>query len=53
MSQPTQQEVTRVIAGYENAKTAAEYAESLVMEMQQNSGEDYTMVWSNQYPVEV
>ena len=50
---PTQQEVTEVIAGYENAKAMADYADSIVFEMQQNSGDDYTMVWTNQYPVEV
>ena len=53
MSQPTQQEVTQVIAGYENAAAAAAYADTVVMEMQQNSGDDYIMVWTNQYPAEV
>lgn len=46
MSQATQQEVDRVITAYENAKEAKKYADSFVMEMQQNSGEDYTMVWT-------
>lgn len=49
MAQPTQQEVDLVISAYENAKAAKEYAETLALEMQQNSGEDYTMVWSNEY----
>ena len=49
MAQPTQQEVDRVIAAYENAKEAKNYADSIVIEMQLNSGEDYTMVWSTQY----
>lgn len=46
----TQAEVDRVLAAYDNAKTAADYAESIVMEMQQVSGDDYRMVWTNQYP---
>ena len=50
MSQPTQQEVTRIITGYENASDAVEYAASIVIEMQQNSGDDYTMVWTTKYP---
>lgn len=50
MSQPTQQEVDRVIAAYENAQEAASYAGSIVAEMQMNDGEDYTMVWSTRYP---
>ena len=48
----TQAEVDRVVAAYENAKTAKEYADSIVMEMQQASGDDYTFVWSEQYPAE-
>ena len=50
MAAPTQQEVDRVVAAYENAKKAVAYAGSLVIEMQLNSGEDYTMVWSTAYP---
>lgn len=46
MAQPTQQEVDRVVAAYENAKAATEYAETIVMEMRQNSGTDFTMVWT-------
>lgn len=48
----TQEEVDRVLVAYENAKTAPEYAESIVMEMQQISETDYRMVWTNQYPTE-
>lgn len=51
MAQPTQEEIDRVVAGYENAKEAVSYAGSIVIEMQQNSGEDYTMVWSTEYPL--
>lgn len=48
----TQQEVDRVIAAYENSKAAPDYVNSFVLEMQQKSEDDYTMVWSNQYPTE-
>lgn len=48
----TQAEVDRVLAAYENAKDVPEYAESIVMEMQQVSGTDYKMVWTNQYPTD-
>lgn len=50
MAQPTQEEVDRVIAAYDNAKEGAKYAESIVVEMQLNEGDDYTMVWSTAYP---
>ena len=52
MAAPTQQEVNRVIAGYENAAEAVRYAATVVMEMEENSGTDYTMVWTEQYPQE-
>ena len=48
----TQAEADRVLAAYDNAKDAAEYAETIVMEMQQVSGTDYKMVWTNQYPTD-
>ena len=50
MSQPTQQEVDSVVAAYENAREAKQYADSIVIEMQNNSGDDYTMVWTTGYP---
>lgn len=50
MAQPTQEEVDRVIAGYENAKEAKNYATSIVVEMQLLGSDDYKMVWSTQYP---
>lgn len=48
----TQAEVDRVMAAYDIAKEAPDYAESIVLEMQQVSGEDYKMVWTNQYPTD-
>ena len=52
MSAATQEEIDRVLAAYENAKAAPGYAESIVMEMQQISGTDFRMVWTNQYPTD-
>lgn len=52
MSQPTQQQVDSVVAAYENATEATKYADSIVAEMQLNSGDDYTMVWNTKYPEE-
>lgn len=53
MSTPaTQEQVDQVLAAYENALAAPGYADSLVFEMQQVSGTDYKMVWTNQYPAE-
>ena len=46
----TQEEVDRVLAAYAIAKEAPDYVESIVLEMQQVSGEDYRMVWTSQYP---
>lgn len=48
----TQEEIDRVLAAYDNARAADDYVESIVLEMQQNSGTDYRMVWTNQYPTE-
>ena len=43
----TQEEVDRVIAAYKNAKKATEYADTIVLEMQQISDTDNRMVWTN------
>lgn len=43
----TQAEVDQVAVAYERAKEANEYVATLVVEMQLNSGEDYTMVWDS------
>lgn len=47
-----QEEVDRVLSAYEIAKEALGYADSIVLEMQQVSGTDYRMVWTNKYPTE-
>lgn len=44
----TQEEADMVLAAYDNAKTAKEYAETIVLEMRENNGTDYTMVWTEQ-----
>lgn len=49
MAAPTQEEVDRVVAAYENAKEAVIYANTIVVEMQSISGDDYNMVWNTAY----
>lgn len=43
-----EEDVLRVINGYYRAKDAANYGESVVCEMQQVSGDNYRMVWTNE-----
>lgn len=42
--------IDRIINGYKNAEDAAEYAEALVLDVEQESGENYTLVWSETHP---
>lgn len=49
MAEPTQAEINRVINGYNQADGAADYADTIVCEMQQVSGDNYRMVWSTEY----
>lgn len=49
MAEPTQAEINRVINGYNLADAAADYADTIVCEMQQVSGDNYRMVWSTEY----
>lgn len=49
MSEPTQQEINRVVAGYNRAGAAADYGATIVCEMQQVEGDNYCMVWSTEY----
>lgn len=49
MSAPTPQEIARVIAGYERAKEASNYADTIVCEMQLVEDENYRTVWSTAY----
>lgn len=49
MATPTQQEITRIIGGYNRASDAADYADTIACEMEQVSGDNYKMVWSTEY----
>ena len=51
MANPTQQDIDRIITGYDRADTAADYADTIVCEMQlvPSSSDNYSMVWSTQY----
>lgn len=49
MSAPTPEEINRIVAGDNRASAAADYAETIVCEMQQVSGDNYCMVWSTEY----
>jgi hypothetical protein len=49
MAEPTQEEINRVINGYNEADEAADYADTIVCEMQQVSGDNYMMKWSTEY----
>ena len=49
MAEPTQEDINRVINGYNRAKGAADYADTIVCEMLQESGDNYRMVWSMEY----
>lgn len=49
MAEPTQADINRVINGYNLADGAADYADTIVCEMQQVSGDNYRMVWSTEY----
>lgn len=42
-------DLNRIISGYQEAIDAANYAEALVFDTEQNSGDDYTLVWSTSY----
>ena len=49
MAEPGQGDINRVISGYNRADGAADYADSIVCEMEQVSGDNYRMVWSTEY----
>lgn len=49
MAEPTQDDINRIINGYNQAAAAADYADTIVCEMQQVSGENYRMLWSTEY----
>lgn len=45
----TQAEVDRVLAAYDNAQQGKDYSETIIMETQQISGDEYRMIWSTLY----
>lgn len=49
MASPTQEEINRIINGYDRAIGAADYSETIICEMQQVEGDKYKMVWSTEY----
>ena len=49
MAEPTQADINRIIDGYNQAGAAADYADTIVCEMQQVSGDNYMMKWSTEY----
>lgn len=49
MATPTEQEIERVVSGYDRASGAADYAATITCEMQQVSGDNYQMRWSTRY----
>ena len=49
MATPTQEDINRVIEASDRASEAADYADTIVCEMQLESGENYRMMWSTEY----
>lgn len=48
MAEPTQAEINRVVNGFNLVDGAADYADSIVCEMQQISGENHRMIWTTE-----
>lgn len=48
MATPTQKEINSVLEGYNLASGAADYAESIVLEMREIENDNYQMVWSTE-----
>ena len=46
-----EEDIERIINGYYRAIDASAYGESIVCEMRQVSGDNYSMVWSNEKQV--
>lgn len=49
MSVPTESEIDRVINGYNHANDAANYAETIKLDIQLLESENYQMIWSTEY----
>ena len=49
MSNPTEQDISRVVSGYNRAAEAIVYGESIVCEMHLIENDNYIMIWSTEY----
>ena len=49
MAEPTPEQINRVVTAYNRAVGAAEYTNTLVVQAEQISGDEYRMNWSNRY----
>lgn len=49
MANPTSQEIDEIVNGQNQAQNAADYADTVKMEMQLISEENYQMVWTVTY----
>ena len=49
MATSTEQDIERIITGYNRAKGAADYAATIKCVMEQVDGDNYQMRWSNEY----
>ena len=49
MDNSTEQDIERIITGYNRAKDGADYAETIVCEAQLVADDNYRMVWSTHY----
>lgn len=49
MAGTTQEDIIRIIAGYDRASDAPGYADTIVCQMEQESGDNYKMIWSTEY----
>lgn len=42
-------DINRIMNGYEDAKDATAYGEAIVLDVEQIDGDDYRMVWTQNY----
>lgn len=49
MANPTQEQVNQVLSAYDLAVAAPGYVDTVIMDAEQISGDDYRMVWTDEY----
>lgn len=49
MAAPTEEEINRIVDGKNHASDAADYAATVVCDVQLISDENYRMIWTNAY----